>query len=290
MTRVDRHPLLDQPLRDVPVAVLDLEMTGLSPQGDRICEVAVVRGQAGRIDREIQTLVRPSVPMSDSARSCHGITDRMLFGAPIFGEIAGDVVDALRGAVVVCHNVDFDMGFLHRELDGAPVVMPPPVTLDTLLMARRLFAFRRNGLAAICQQLGIGLSGAHRALADARATFHVFERMAASLDPAGTVTVGETADLIGALAPNSALRLQQQQLLRDAFREHRTVRIAYQSTSDPLDGAIERELAIWFMRLPRVQGWCHLRKGERVFRVDRMRRVERLDRSYEVPADAVQRI
>ncbi len=290
MTTTDRHPLLGRPLRDVPVAVLDLEMTGLSPQGDRICEVAVVRGQAGRIDREIQTLVRPAVPMSDSARSCHGITDRMLFGAPIFGEIAGDVVDALRGAVVVCHNVDFDMGFLHRELDGAPVVMPPPVTLDTLLMARRLFAFRRNGLAAICQQLGIELSGAHRALADARATFRVFERMAASIDPNGSVTVGETADLIGALAPNSALRLQQQQLLRDAFREQQTVRVAYQSTSDPLDGAIEREIAIWFMRLPRVQGWCHLRQGERVFRVDRMRRVERLDRSYEVPADAVQRI
>ncbi len=286
----ERHPLLDTPLREAPVAVLDLEMTGLSPAGDRICEVAVCRGLNGRIEREVQTLVRPAVPMSRSARSCHGITDRMLFGAPVFGEIAGDVVEALREAVVVCHNVDFDMGFLHRELDGAPVVLPPPVTLDTLLMARRLFAFRRNGLAAICKELDIGLTGAHRALADARATFHVFERMVEALDPRGDVTVGETAELVGALAPNSPFRLQQQQVLRDAFRERRTVRIAYQSTSDPLDGSTEREVAIWFLRLPRVQGWCHLRKGERVFRVDRITEVEQLERPYDIPADAIRRI
>jgi DNA polymerase III epsilon subunit family exonuclease len=285
-----RHPLLDLPLREAPVAVLDLEMTGLSPEGDRICEVAVCRGQGGRIEREFQTLVKPAVPMSKSARDCHGITDRMLFGAPIFGEIAGDVVEALRGAVVVCHNVDFDMGFLHRELDGAPVVLPPPVTLDTLLMARRLFAFRRNGLAAICQQLDIRLDDAHRALADARATFRVFDRMVRSLDPHGTVTVGETGDLVGALAPNSSLRLEQQQILRDAHRERRRVRVAYQSTSDPLDGVVEREVSVWFLRLPRVQGWCHLREAERIFRVDRMREVELLDRTFEVPDDAEQRI
>jgi DNA polymerase III epsilon subunit family exonuclease len=282
--------LLSAPLRDAPVAVLDLEMTGLSPDGDRICEIAVCRGQHGRIEREFQTLIRPVVPMSKAARECHGITDRMLFGAPIFGEIAGDIVDSLRGAVVVCHNVDFDMGFLHREIDGSPVVMPPPVTLDTLLMARRLFAFRRNGLAAVCGELGIQLTNAHRALADARATFEVFQKMVGALDPNGDVTVRETADLVGALAPDSALRLQQQQILRDAHRQRRTVRIAYQSTSDPLDGTIEREVSIWFMRLPKVQGWCHLRQAERIFRVDRMRSVEPVGHPYDVPDDAEQRV
>lgn len=282
--------LLGSALREAPVAVLDLEMTGLSPEGDRVCELAVCRGRHGRIEREFQTLIRPAVPMSRSARDCHGITDRMLFGAPIFGEIAGDVVEALRGAVVVCHNVDFDMGFLHREFDGSPVVLPPPVTLDTLLMARRLFAFRRNGLAAVCRELGIGLTHAHRALADARATFEVFQRMVDALDPDGQVTVRETADLIGALAPQSALRLQQQQVLRDAFRERHTVHIAYQSTSDPLEGVIEREVAIWHMRLPRVQGWCYLRQAERIFRLDRMRSVEPAGRSYTVPDDHEPRV
>ena len=114
--------------------------------------------------------------------------------------------------------------------------------------------------------------------------------MVGALDPNGDVTVRETADLVGALAPDSALRLQQQQILRDAHRQRRTVRIAYQSTSDPLDGTIEREVSIWFMRLPKVQGWCHLRQAERIFRVDRMRSVEPVGHPYDVPDDAEQRV
>jgi DNA polymerase III epsilon subunit family exonuclease len=283
-------PLLEGLARSVPVAVLDLEMTGLSPEGDRICEVAVVRGRDGVVEREFQTLIRPDVPMSAGALQCHGITDTMLFGAPVFGEVAGDVVTALHDAVVVCHNVDFDMGFLHRELDGTPLVLPPPVTLDTLLIARRLFSFRRNGLAELCRELDIPLSGAHRALADARATFTLYFKLLEALDPHRAMCVRDVSDLVGALAPSSPLRLQQQQVLRDAHRLQRRVEIEYQTTSDPLNGLTVREVDLWVLRLPRVQGFCHLRGGERVFRLDRMRAVRMTDTPYEVPPDVEIRI
>jgi DNA polymerase III epsilon subunit family exonuclease len=278
------------PIRSAPVAVLDLEMTGLSPTGDRVCEIAVVRGEGGRVQREFQTLLQPGVPMTQGAQSCTGITDSMLLGAPIFAEIAGDVVSAIKGAVLVAHNVDFDLGFLHREFDGTPVVLPPPLTLDTLSIARRLFAFKKNGLLDVCRELAIPISTAHRALSDARATFDLFARMVELLDPGGEVTVRELSDLVGALAPNSPLRLLQQQLLRDAHRERRSVFIDYQSTSDPLSGRLVREVDIWFLRLPKLQGWCHLRQGERVFRLDRVREVRPGARSYEIPPDAVSRI
>ncbi|MCB9685104.1 MAG: WYL domain-containing protein [Alphaproteobacteria bacterium] len=282
--------LFSLPLREAPIAALDLEMTGLSPKGDRVCEIAVVTGEGGRVHREFQTLVHAGVPMSEGARKCHGISEHMLVGAPIFAEIAGDVVSALRDVVVVAHNVDFDLGFLHREFDGSPVVLPPPVTLDTLLMARRLFAFRRNGLVDACAELGVELRGVHRALSDARACFDLFYRMAELLDPHGEVTVRDLNDLIGALAPNSPLRLQQQQVLRDAFRERRSVWLDVQSTSDPIGGTIRREVDLWFLRLPRLQGYCHLRQAERVFRLDRIRHVALGDRTYEIPEDAVSRV
>jgi DNA polymerase III subunit epsilon len=277
-------------IRAAPVAVLDLEMTGLSPAGDRVCEIAVVRGTNGRIEREFQTLVHSGVPMSRSAVQCTGITDAMLIGAPVFAEIAGDVVTALRECVLVAHNVDFDLGFLHREFDGTPVVMPPPVTLDTLLMARRLFAFRSNGLLDVCRELDVPVTSAHRALSDARATFDLFHRMVGVLDPDGAVTVRELSDLVGALAPNSPLRLVQQQLLRDAHRERRSVWIEYQSTSDPVAGRIRREIDVWFLRLPKIHAWCRLRSAERVFRLDRIRTVERGEGIYEVPEGAESRI
>lgn len=282
--------LLERRVRDVPLAVLDLELTGLSPQADRICEVAVVRGQVGRVDGELQSLVRPRAPMSQGALACHGLTGSMLAGAPTFGEVAQDVVGMLEGAVVVAHNVPFDLGFLHRELEEAGLPLAPPVTLDTLLMARRLFAFPKNNLGEVCEALGVVLEQAHRALADARATFAVFSRMIEVLDPEGTLTVGELSELVEALAPNSPLRLRQQKLLREAFRDRHTVWIDYQSTSDPTAGVIPREVAIWVLRFPRIQGWCHLREAERVFRVDRMRRVRRGERKYEVPDDVEPRI
>lgn len=291
---ISDRSLLDLPLRLAPIAVIDLEMTGLSPFGDRICEIAVVRGEGGLVQREFQTLVHPGVPMSDSARQCTGITDTMLIGAPLFVEIAGDVVGALRGAVLVAHNVDFDLGFLHRAFDGSPVVLPPPVTIDTLSIARRLFAFKRNGLLDVCREMSVPISHAHRALSDARATFDLFSKMVDCLDPHGAsgapMTVRELSDLVGALAPNSPLRLEQQQILRDAHRERRAVWIDYHSTSDPAEGRLLREVDIWFLRLPKIQGYCHLRRAERVFRLERVRSVKIGDRSYEIPDGAVSRL
>lgn len=277
--------------REAPVAVVDLEMTGLSPVVDKICEIAVIRGRDGTAEREFHSLVRPGAPMSAGAVAVHGLTQEILEDAPAFPQIAGAVSDALGDAAVVAHNVPSDLGFLQRELEacGHPF-QPVPITVDTLLMARRLFAFRRNNLAEVAQVLGVDLPGAHRALHDARATFRIYARMLEILDPGRTVTLRELNDLVDALAPNSTLRLRQRKVLKAAHRDRRTVWIDYQSTSDPTEGTVRREVAIWHLRLPRIQGWCHLRESERVFRLDRMTRVELGDRSYEIPAHTRSRI
>ena len=94
---------------------LDMEMTGLDPERDRVCEVAVVRGAFDRVDAEFQSLVRPTVKVSKGARKVHGLTDQILRRAPMFKRIAPELVKHLEGAVLVCHNVPFDVGFLHRR-------------------------------------------------------------------------------------------------------------------------------------------------------------------------------
>lgn len=282
--------LQHQLARTVPIAVLDLEMTGLDPENDRVCEVAVVRGEGGRVVRELQTLVRPQARMSPGARKVHGISDEMLATAPTFAQVAPRILEILEGAVVVCHNVPFDLGFLHREFDEARVHFAPPVTVDTLYMSRRLFALPRNNLGEVCRRMGVDLDRAHRALSDARATFGIYHRMLELLDPECQVTVQELNDLIGALAPNSPLRLRQQQVLRDAYREHRTVWIRYQSMGSQSLGVTHREIGIYRLRLPKVQAWCYLREGERVFRLDRIRSVRKGERDYEIPGDLKPRI
>lgn len=273
----------------MPIAVLDFEMTGLDPDRDRVCEVAVVRGTAGGVDKEYQTLVRPNVSMTKGARKVSGITDAMLQRAPGFRRIAHDLVDVLEGAVLICHNVPFDVGFLHRELDECGIAYAPPLTIDTLLMARRLFAFPKNNLAAVAQAFEVSLAEAHRAMGDARATYQVFRRMVEVIDPEDRVTVRDLIDLVGALAPDSPLRRLQKRELERAWRGRRTVMIDYNAAGDPRLGPLRREVAIWALALPHLQGWCYLRAGERVFRLDRIRRVQATERVYDIP-DFVRRI
>lgn len=284
-------PKLDQQLLcAVPLSVVDLEMTGLSAARDRICEVAVVCGDSGQVRREVHSLVRPDVPMTPGAQACHGLSEDMLADAPAFDELADEVAGALDRRAFVAHNVPFDLGFLVKEMGEAGRTLPPPVTLDTLLMARRLFAFRKNNLGSVAKELGVSMDRAHRALDDARATFDVFNRMVEILDPGGSVSVGELNQMIEDLAPHSALRLQQLKVLRQARRRGRTVRLRYQSTHHPFDGAISRDVDVWFVKKPRIQGYCHLRQAERVFRLDRIVDVALLESTYEIPADAKSRL
>ncbi len=275
--------LLDQPARSVPLAVLDLEMTGLDVANDRVIEVAVVRAHGVEVRGQFQSLV--SVPNAIPAKveKVTGIATAMLDGQPAWPELADAVRAQLDGAVLVAHNVPYDLGFLEREMERACVDFEPPVAVDTLLMARRLFAFRKNTLAFLCETLDIALDGHHRALADAHATLALYHRMLEILDPEGTLTVRELNDLIGALAPNSPLRLRQTKLLRQALEDHRSLRIDYQNTSEPTQGVVHREIGVWHLNLPYIQAWCFLREGERIFRLDRIQEVAPGERTYEIP-------
>lgn len=275
--------LLNSPLRDAPFAVVDLEMTGLDAARDRICEIGIVLFQGGRVLREFQTLVRPPIPISKGARKVVDITEEELAEAPVFAEVADAVRDLLAGAIFVAHNVPFDLGYLHREFELLGTPLEEPVSLDTLLVARRLFAFRRNNLANICKELKIPLEGHHRALADARATVSVLAAMLEMLDPLDQMSVEDLADLVGALAPNSPLRVRQKHQLREAFRLRSTVRIGYVSTGKASQVVVDREIGIWKLKLPYLQAWCYLRSGERVFRLDRIRTVAPGEQNYEVP-------
>jgi DNA polymerase-3 subunit epsilon len=278
------------PVRSVSVAVLDLEMTGLDPLVDRVCEVALVRAEGSAVVEEFQSLVRPGVRMSAGAVRVHGLRDQDLVDAPAFEEVSERVRSVLEGALLIGHHVTHDLEFLQAEFDRAPQPLAPPLYVDTLLIARRLFAFPKNNLASVCSGLGISVGSLHRALHDARATLAVWQRMVEILDPDGTLTVGELIDLVGALAPNSPRRLHQQRLLAEAFRAGRTVIIDYASHEAMPIGAARREIGIWRMKPPYVQAWCFLRQGERVFRFDRIRAVEEGSREYEAPRQFVARV
>ena len=181
--------LLDR-LSQVPVAVVDVETTGASPRfGDRVTEIGVARYEAGVLARRYQQLVDPQRRIAAGVVALTGITQEMVDGQPTFADRLPEVADALRGAVVVGHNVRFDLGFLAAEFRRAGTTMTNevavpsvPHVLDTVRIARRRFGRGGNGLQVLSRRLGVRPTTAHRALADAETTGQVLERL---LEPQG---------------------------------------------------------------------------------------------------------
>src|SRR5574342_52338 len=98
------------PLGSHTLAYLDVETTGLSAWfGDRICEIAVLRCEGSRVVTSFDSLVNPDRPISPGAARVNGLRDSDLLGAPHFAEIAERVLTLIQDAVIVCHNVPFDL-------------------------------------------------------------------------------------------------------------------------------------------------------------------------------------
>jgi DNA polymerase III epsilon subunit family exonuclease len=155
-------------LRSRAFAVVDVETTGLESGEDRVVEVAVVRADAtGVVTHEWATAVDPGGPVR--LTWVHGLTDELLRGAPRFAEVAAALAARLTGAVLVGHNVAFDLAFLRAEYERAGTPMPPFPALCTRLLGERLGREPQGwNLAACCAEAGVAAGHAHTALGDAR--------------------------------------------------------------------------------------------------------------------------
>ena len=185
--------------------VLDTETTGLSPlQGHRIIEIGCVElVDRRRTGREYHRLVNPERDIDEGAERVHGISRAELEGRPRFAEIADELLAFIRGAELVIHNADFDVGFLEHELNLMkhlqPLISHHARVLDTLTLAREMHPGQRNSLDALCKRYEVDSSrrDVHGALIDAELLANVYLAMTGGqatllLDPEPeTVSLGE---------------------------------------------------------------------------------------------------
>jgi DNA polymerase-3 subunit epsilon len=83
-----------------PLAVIDIETTGVSPKHDRIIEIAVLKLMPqSRCHRLVQRL-NPGIPIPATATAVHGIHDEDVEGCPPFDGIAS----RLRYCQILCSN------------------------------------------------------------------------------------------------------------------------------------------------------------------------------------------
>ncbi len=168
-----------QLLDDVEFVVIDTETTGLRPGSDRVIEVACVRVRNGEAIDSFQTLINPIRRIPPFIAQFTGITQEMVNDAPTAKEVMPEVMRFIGDAIVVGHNVGFDIGFLSYEAQLVGRAFPPD-GLDTIPLARRFCpGLKRFKLDMVASHLNIPTVNRHRALGDASVTAAVFLRILA---------------------------------------------------------------------------------------------------------------
>lgn len=268
--------------RDVPVVAVDLEMTGLDPEVDRICEVGVVHGLGGAITQRWSSLVRPRAEMTPGAQAVHGIAPEALDHAPRFEEVAPTLASHLEGRVCVAHRAEVDRRFLEDAFARAGHLVPTCCWVDTLALARGVLCLRSHRLGSLVRSLGVQTDGQHRALADAEAAFGVLNALMGLVDPEGRWSVEELSQAAERLASDSPLREAHLARLQRSRDEGRRAHIVYASRDERgVWRRTERVVEVLSIRRPLVEAHCHLRGEPRLFRLERIHDVQLLAPSDE---------
>lgn len=78
---------------------------------------------------------------------------------------------------MVAHNAAFDLAFLLEKCREYGYAEPTNDFIDTRALCIDKFPYQSHKLEVMCQQLGIKLDGAHRALNDVRATGNLLHKL-----------------------------------------------------------------------------------------------------------------
>ena len=195
----------DQTLDRATFVVFDMETTGLEPdRGDRVVSLAGVKVQGGAVKRSkhFDALVNPGRPIPAASASLHGITDARVAGMPALEAVMPAFLRFAQGAVLVGHEVWFDLSFLEPEARrlGLPSIASSHPVLDTRLLSRLIHGeLLEHDLDAVAGRLGVAIEGRHSALGDAYTTADVLVRFLGLLRGRGISTLGALMNAVGNL-------------------------------------------------------------------------------------------
>jgi DNA polymerase III epsilon subunit-like protein len=167
---------VDNPCKYV---VLDTETTGLYGE---IIELAIVDINGNVL---FDKLLRPKCKIEEGAMGVHGITEAMVTDAKTFAEEWQEIHAALAGRVLIAYNVGFDKQRLEHTAKVHGVSLPALEWRCLLLKYAEFWDApgRYEGVAwqklsDACEQQGVAIEHAHRALGDALATAALIRRLA----------------------------------------------------------------------------------------------------------------
>lgn len=155
--------------------IIDIETTGNNHKCSKITELAIYQHNGQKITNHFTTLINPEIDIPYYITKLTGINNEMVKNSPRFYEVAKTIVELCAGRIFVAHNAKFDYNFLKAEFSGIGYNFNCK-TLCTVQLSRKLLPGHKSySLGKLCTNLGIEISGRHRAAGDALATVKLFE-------------------------------------------------------------------------------------------------------------------
>jgi DNA polymerase-3 subunit epsilon len=170
-----------------PLAVIDLETTGINLGSDRIVEIAIVKIMPDGKKIVKRKLINPEIKIPQVSTDVHGITDEMVKDAPSFKQVANELKQFLDNCDLAGYNSNrFDIPLLVEEFlrigmefDNKGRKMVDVQKVFHMMEQRTLSAAYKF----YCNKV---LEGAHGAEADAVATWEVLEAQVLRYPQLGT--------------------------------------------------------------------------------------------------------
>ena len=186
---------LGTPLIDVTFCVIDLETTGGLAEDVGITEIGAVKLRGGECLGTFQTLVNPGAAIPPTITMLTGITQAMVLPAPRIESVLPTLLEFIGDAVIVGHNVSYDLRFLRAATDRGRRPPLANAVVDTCRLARRLLSDEvpNHKLGTLADRLRLPHQPSHRALDDALATGDLLHVL---LERAGRLGVSGLDDLL----------------------------------------------------------------------------------------------
>jgi DNA polymerase III epsilon subunit family exonuclease len=183
----------DRDLADMDYVVFDLETTGSKAPPCRIIEIGAYRVAGGELAGEFHSLINPETAIPSFITGLTRIDNAMVADAPLFADVAHDLLEFIGDSVLVAHNSGFDMRFLNHEIGRIyPEMRIANPCLCTVQLSRRLVPETDNHkLKTVAEFYNIDLTNHHRASADAFATAHIFLNLLTRLHDGGVTGLGQ---------------------------------------------------------------------------------------------------
>ena len=159
-----------------PLAIFDLEATGLNISKDKIVEIAIIKINPDGTEETFTARINPEINIPDEVIEIHGITNEEVKDCPTFRDLSTKITSFIGDADLGGYNSSkFDIPLLAEELLRADCDFD--MSNRKFVDVQNIFHKKeqRTLSAAYKFYCNSEIENAHNALADTKATWNVLE-------------------------------------------------------------------------------------------------------------------